>query len=481
MSVIGKSVLRKEGVSKVTGKELYIDDITFPGMLHGVTVRSSIPRGTITSIEFDPAIDWSEFTIVTAADVPGRNLVALIVDDQPCLADGEIRHSEEPVVLLAHPDKHQAERARRHVKIVAQPLPGVFSLDDSISCKQVIWGEDNVLKSYLLDKGDVDAVLRGPHLMVEGEYETGAQEQLYIEPNGMIAFADASGVTIWGSLQCPYYVQKALTPVFAVEPEKIRVIQMATGGGFGGKEEYPSMLAAHAALLAYKSGRHVKMIYDRAEDMTATTKRHPSRTRHLTAVSADGKLLAMDIDFVLDGGAYATLSGVVLSRGTIHAAGPYACANVRIRAKAMATNYPPHGAFRGFGAPQSIFALERHMNRVAAAVGLTAEEFRRRNFLQQGETTATGQVMHENPAMGALLDRALAQSGYHEKKQRFSTQAENSTLRKGIGFATFMHGAGFTGSGERYLKSVVGIEANAQGEVKILAASTEIGDRKSVV
>ena len=165
----------------------------------------------------------------------------------------------------------------------------------------------------------------------------------------------ADGVTIWGSLQCPYYVHKALVTLFGLPAEKIRVIQAETGGGFGGKEEYPSMIAGHAALLAWKSGKPVKIIYDRAEDMVATTKRHPSRTRHRTGVTRDGKLVAMDIDFVIDGGAYATLSSVVLSRGTIHAAGPYFCPNVRVHSRAVATNAPPHGAFRGFGAPQSYF------------------------------------------------------------------------------------------------------------------------------
>src|SRR4030081_46961 len=173
-------------------------------------------------------------------------------------------------------------------------------------------------------------------------------------------------------------VTKALIRLFNLPGDKVRVIQMETGGGFGGKEEYPSMIAGHAALLAWKSGKPVKMIYDRAEDMVATTKRHPSRTRHKTAVSKEGKLLAMDIEFMIDGGAYCTLSPVVLSRGTIHAAGPYYCPHVRINSKAVATNMPPHGAFRGFGAPQSIFALERHLDKVAAAVGLTPEELRRR-------------------------------------------------------------------------------------------------------
>src|SRR6195256_291743 len=220
-------------------------------------------------------------------------------------------------------------------------------------------------------------------------------------------------------MQCPYYVHKALIKLFGLPEEKIRVIQTETGGGFGGKEEYPSMVAGHAALLAWKSGKAVKMIYDRAEDMVASTKRHPSRTRHKTAVTKDGKLVAMEIDFVIDGGAYCTLSPVVLSRGTIHAAGPYFCPHVRIHSKAVATNMPPHGAFRGFGAPQSIFALERHLDKVAAAVGLTPEELRRRNFIKEGETTATNQVIHEPINLSGLLDKSLAHAGYEEKKKRF--------------------------------------------------------------
>jgi CO/xanthine dehydrogenase Mo-binding subunit len=328
----------------------------------------------------------------------------------------------------------------------------------------------------------VDGVWAEAAHIVAGEYRTGAQEQLYIETNGMIAVASpANGITIWGSMQCPYYIHKALLKAFPLPPEKIRIVQMETGGGFGGKEEYPSLLAGHAALLAWKSGRPVKMVYDRAEDLAATTKRHPSRTRIRSAVSAEGKLLGLDIEFVLDGGAYATLSAVVLSRGAIHAAGPYACPNVRIRCSAVATNCPPHGAFRGFGAPQSIFAMERHMDEVARAVSLAPEELRRRNFLQPGQTTATSQVIREEVDLEHLLDRALALADYHSKTKAFAEQNRHSRVKRGIGFASFMHGAGFTGSGERYLESVAGLEALADGRVRILASSTEIGQGTNTI
>jgi len=510
MSIVGKPVPRKEGRRKVTGQALYVDDLNFPGMLHGVTVRSSIPRGRIKNISFEGDIPWNEFTIVTAKDIPGENYVALILNDQPYLADEVVNHPEEPIVLLAHHDKYLLEEARRHVRIEYEELPGILSLEESLDNREIIWGDDNVFKKFLVDKGNVDDAWSKADFVVEGEYRTGAQEQLYIESNGAIAVANAEdGVSVWGSMQCPYYVHKALIWLFGLPEEKIRVIQTETGGGFGGKEEYPSMIAGHAALLAWKSGKPVKMIYDRAEDMVATTKRHPSRTRHKTAVTKDGKLLAMEINFVIDGGAYCTLSPVVLSRGTIHAAGPYFCPNVRIHSRAVATNLPPHGAFRGFGAPQSIFALERHMNKVAKAIGLTPEEFRRRNFIHEGQTTATSQVIREKIDMNGLLNRAFEVSDYRAKRERFARENADrdssptpgspagqpgwcraaregvnqagSRIKKGIGFASFMHGAGFTGSGEVFLQSVVGAEATREGQVKVLAASTEIGQGTNTI
>ena len=479
---IGKSFPRKEGRKKVTGQALYIDDLSFPDMLHGVTVRSPVARGRIKSVTFEGSIPWDEFVIVTARDIPGANHVALILNDQPYLAGELVNHPEEPILLLAHKDKYLLEEARRNVLVEIEELPAVFSLHDSLAKKEIIWGEDNIFKKFLVDKGNVDEVWATADKVVEGEYQTGAQEQLYIENNGAIAIANAAqGVTVWGSMQCPYYVHKALLALFGLPEDKIRVIQTETGGGFGGKEEYPSLIAGHAALLAWKSGKPVKMIYDRAEDMVATTKRHPSLTRHKTAVTKDGKLLAMEIEFTIDGGAYCTLSPVVLSRGTIHAAGPYYCPNVRIRSRAVATNMPPHGAFRGFGAPQSIFALERHMDKVARAVGLTAEEFRRRNFIHEGETTATSQVIRERVDMDHLLDRALELTDYHAKRERFERDNRTSLIKKGVGFASFMHGAGFTGSGEVYLQSIVNAEATAEGRVLILAASTEIGQGTNTI
>jgi CO/xanthine dehydrogenase Mo-binding subunit len=480
--IVGTSSVRKEGAAKVCGTARYIDDMALPGMLFGATVRSSIPRGRIKKIEFDPIVPWQEFTIVTAADIPGSNSIALVMNDWPCLAEGTVNHPEEPILLLAHPDRHLLPQAVAAVRIEYEPQPSVHSIAESERKEPVIWGADNVLKTYLMEKGNVDAAWPNADYIVEGEYETGAQEHLYIENNGVIAeYSEETGLTIWGSMQCPFYVHKSLAHLMALPDDKVRVVQVETGGAFGGKEDYPSMIAAHSALLARKSRHPVKLVYDRAEDMAATTKRHPSRIRHRTAVTRDGVLLAGEIDLALDGGAYSTLSSTVLSRATIHAGGCYYWPSLRVRSSAYATNTPPHGAFRGFGAPQSLFAMERHMDRVAAAVGLAPEEVRRRNFLRPGLTTSTGQEIPAGVDLDHLLSRALELSGYKEKKLRFEHENPAHVLKKGIGIAAFLHGAGFTGSGERRMGSVAAMDATPDGDLRVLVSSTEFGQGTNTI
>ena len=475
-------------------------------MWHGATVRSTIARGRVRSISFAGHIQWNEYAIVRATDIPGENTVVHLGKDHPCLAGEWINHPEEPMLLLAHPDEAALLRGLAGVQIAYEELPGVFTIEDSEAAvaandaERVIWnGADwgasaNCFKTYTMYNGDEAATEAGlaeafedAEFIVEGEYTTGAQEQLYIEPNGVIAecFRDAAGavesVCVRGSMQCPFYLVHALTLVFDLPAERCRVIQTETGGAFGGKEDFPSVIGSHAALLAMKCGHPVKLVYDRAEDLAATTKRHPSRTRHKTAVSREGKLLGGTIDFAIDGGAYATLSPVVLSRGTIHAPGPYRWPHLRVQSKAMATNVPPHGAFRGFGAPQSLFALERHMDKIARVVGLSPEELRRRNFLQHGDCTATGQSLGTVP-MQELLTDVLEQHGYHEKAARFAETNKHSPIKRGVGFACFMHGAGFTGSGERRLNSEVSVEIDPETLLpRLLVSSTEFGQGTNTI
>ena len=480
--IVGASVPRKEGADKMMGRARYVDDIEREGMWHGATVRSTIPRGLIRSIRYDRRIDWTEFTVVSADDIPGQNVIQLIVADQPCLADGKVNHCDEAILLLAHPDKHKLREAVDLVRIEYDPLPPVFTIEESERRNPIVWGTDNLFKSFLLEKGDVDSVWDTAAHIVEGEYRTGAQEHLYIENNGVIAeWNSETGVTVWGSLQCPFYVHKSLLSVLDLPEDKVRVIQAETGGAFGGKEDYPSVLATHAALLALKSRHPVKMVYDRMEDLAATTKRHPSRIRHRTALDLDGKLLAMDIDLATDGGAYSTLSSTVLSRATLHSPGPYVCPNVRVRSHSWATNTVPYGAFRGFGAPQAIFAVERHMDEIAATIGIDPIELRRRNFLHDGDTTATEQLMRDPVILDQLLDRALVESDSHAKRSRFARENPTSPVKRGMGISAFYHGSGFTGSGERNLNSLAGLDVTPEGKVRVLVSSTEFGQGTNTI
>lgn len=454
MRVVGRNVRRMEGRAKVTGAARYVDDIRMPGMLHGRTVRSQIACGELLAIKIK--FKGSGFTSASFRDIPGENVVSLIADDQPCLVEREIRHAEEPVVLLAHEDREVLLAAR--VDLQCRASAPVF---DPLASPRSF-------KDVLIEKGDVAKGFAQAALILEGEYRAGLQEHVSIEPNGVIAWPENGGIAVLGSLQCPHYVQRALVTLLALPPEKVRVLQAETGGGFGGKEEYPSMLAGHAALLALKSKRPVKMVYDREEEMAATTKRHPAIVRHRTAVAKDGRLLAQDIEVILDGGAYATLSPVVLSRACIHAAGPYRCANVRIRGRAMFTNTVPNGAFRGFGAPQTQFACEAHMERIAEALGADPVRLRETNALRPGDTTATGQRMHDDCAALEVLREAVKRTRFQEKRRKWKRTG------RGIGLALFYHGAGFTGSGEVKLASKAALELTERG-VRILTGTTEMG------
>ena len=451
---MGKNVRRKDSDAKVTGAAKYIDDLAFPGMLYGRTVRSTIPRGRLDRIrlDFDPAT----FTVVDYRDVPGHNIVALIDDDQPCLAEHEIYHVAEPILLLAHEDRERLLAAS--VPIDYTPQPALFDPERS----------NRSFKSIAIDKGIIADGFAAADVVVEGEYRTGHQEQLYIETNGVIAVPQDDGMTVYGSLQCPYYVHRSLTVLLGLPAHRVRVVQTETGGGFGGKEEYPSHIACHAALLARKARRPVKMIYDRVEDMLATTKRHPSIVRHRTGVTRQGRLVAMEIDVTLDAGAYCTLSPVVLSRGVLHATGPYACPNVRLRGKAMRTNTPPNGAFRGFGAPQTQFAVEVHMDRIADALGMDPVTLRAKNAMKPGDTTATGQVLPEDTSALPVLREAVRRTGFAAKRRKWRG------TQRGIGLSLFFHGSGFTGAGETKLASKASLELTPRG-VRILVASTEIG------
>jgi CO/xanthine dehydrogenase Mo-binding subunit len=452
---VGTNVLRKEGEAKVTGRARYLDDLSFPNLLYGRTVRSTIPAGEIAEVRCQ--FDRRGFTIVDYRDIPGRNFVALIDEDQPCLAERVVRHVAEPVLLLAHADREVLAGAA--VEIDYRAATPNFDPEQATQA----------FKRISIDKGEIERGFAEADRVIEGEYRVGHQEQLYIEPNGVIAVPDgARAITVYGSMQCPYYVHRALKVLLGFSDDQVRVVQTETGGGFGGKEEYPSIIAGHAALLALKAGRPVKLVYDRVEDLLATTKRHPAVIRHRTGVKRDGRLTAIDIDAVFDGGAYATLSAVVLSRGLIHATGPYRCDHVRIRGRAMMTNTPPNGAFRGFGAPQTQFATEVHMDRIAEELKVDPVRIREINAFRPGDLTATGQKLGGDCSALRVLREAVKRTNFKQKRRALNGSG------RGIGLSLFFHGSGFTGAGEVKLASKASLELTERG-ARILVASTEIG------
>ncbi len=479
-SPVGRNVSRVDGRAKVMGRAAYVDDLASPGALFGATVRSAVARGTLRGITKDPSFDWTGITVVTAADIPGDNVVALIEDDQPLLAHGEIRHVYEPVALVACDDPVRLQKALAAITVDVTPLPPVLSIEDAEKKTQIIYGKDNVQKRYVIEHElggkSIDALIAACDVVLTGRYAVHHQEQMYIEPQGMIAHWEDDGVHVTGSLQCPFYVHKAMKRAFGLEGDRVHVGQAVTGGGFGGKEEYPSILAAHAALLSKVAGKPVRMIYGRKEDIEATTKRHPARVEVTTGCTKDGELVALKIECAMDGGAYVTLTPVVLSRGILHSAGAYKWKHARVHGWAVATNTPPNGAFRGFGAPQTIWAIERHMDRLAEQLGQDPLALRQKNVLGIGSVTVTGQTLTESVGVVECIEKATAASEYFKKRAEYSKpSAPGARTRRGIGACVFMHGAGFTGSGERRLKGKVQVDLEAGGQLRVRSASTDIG------
>ncbi len=477
---VGASVPRVDGIAKVTGRARYLDDLDAPGAWHGATVRSKLAHGVLEAIDLDPSFDWSQVVVATAADIPGQNMIRLIEDDQPALVaiGSHVMHVDEAIAVVAAPTRALAFAAAKAIKPRISPLPAVLSIDDSLAMTQKLFGTDNIFKQFLIRKGHVsdaelEAAFAGAAQVIDGTYSTSPQEQMYIEPQAMMAVWEGERCLIVGSMQCPYYVHKAMKAFLGCEADGVVITQSVTGGGFGGKEEYPSMLAAHVALLAAKAKHPVKMVYDRDEDIAATTKRHPARTHHRLAVDADGELLAIDVDVVMDGGAYLTLSPVVLSRGVLHAAGPYRCPVVRVRGRVVATNYPPHGAFRGFGAPQTTFAYERQIEKLAIARNEHPLVLRKRLALRAGDTTATGQLLGISVGTDEVIAAIEGVAGTPPAHD--GVGPTGTPIRRGRGYVFYFHGAGFTGSGEQRLAGRATVAVSTTGTFEVRSSSTDIG------
>ncbi len=471
-NVIGTSPPRLDGREKVLGQAPFIADVPIPGCWVGGVVASPVPHGRIRAIVRDPAFDWSRVVFVDAASLPCRNFVHMVRDDFPILAEEKVTFVTQAVALVAGPDRATVDEALRHVTVDIEPLPAVFSVDEALKGEVVVWGEDNVIDEYRIDRGDVKKAFAEADLVVEGDYATGLHEQLYLENQGMAAIPrDDGSLEIVGSMQCPYYVQGALEQALGLAPERLRVKPCVTGGGFGGKEDYPSVLALWTAVLALKSGRPVRILYERGQDLQSTPKRHPSTTRIRTAVRRDGTITGLEIELRFNGGAFTTLSRVVQQRGMLHCQGAYRIANVAIHSLTVATNMVPSGAYRGFGAPQGLFAIERHMDRIARELALDPLDVRLKNIVDEGDTFPCGQKL-KGVFARQVLERAAELSGYRKKRALYA-QGSEGPLRRGIGLSVAFHGGGFTGSGEATMGTVVRIDYD--GAFSLHVSSTDMG------
>ncbi|MDR1043069.1 MAG: molybdopterin-dependent oxidoreductase [Clostridiales Family XIII bacterium] len=463
MHDISKSVVKKDHAEKMDGSALYVGD--FPkeeGILYGKLVRAMTPRAAIKEIRY-PVLPEG-YASVDRRDVPGANAVHIVEDDTPVFAEDTTEFIGETIAMIVGPDEKTVERLAGEVEVVSEELKPVLDIDDS----------EKVFFDYHYGHGDVEKAFAEADKIYDEKFETGYQEQGYLEPQGMIACQEGGFMTVHGSIQCPYYVHGAIAQCLGIGRDEVRVIQDYTGGGFGGKEAFPSILAAQTAVAAWKTGKKVRVVFERREDMEYTSKRHPSKTHYRVAVK-DGRVTAMDIEVRFNAGAYTTLTPVVLQRGIIAAPGVYNVPNVKVHGCALKTNLVPCGAFRGFGAPQTFFAVEMLMSHIAKDLGIEPLDFKKSMLVKQGDLTSTNGRYHYPVPVAAMVEEVEEMSGFKRKRAEYAKPQGGRYLR-GIGMALWFHGAGFTGSGERdFIKAVVGIQKYKDGRVEVLAANSDIG------
>jgi CO/xanthine dehydrogenase Mo-binding subunit len=467
--IVGQRHRRPDAPDKVKGTARYIEDLSFGGSLVGGVLRSPHAHARIRRLDAGRARGMpGVHAVILACDIPGQNVVPLVQPDWPVLAADRVRHVGEAVALVAAETSEAVADALRALAVEYEPLPPLLDAEEALARGEII-------SDWKIRRGDVARALAEPDIVVvEGTYRTPYQEHAYIEPNGVVAVPDGTGgIVVYGSLQCPFYVQKAVAAVLGCDLNQARIVQTVTGGGFGGKEDAPSLPGAQAALLAMAAGRPVRLILSREEDMAVMSKRHPGRIRCRTAARRDGTLLAAEVDYLLDGGAYATLSPVVLFRGTVHACGPYRVPHARVDARAARTNKVPCGAFRGFGEPQVVFACESQMDLLAERLAVDPLELRRRNALRVGDETVTGQKLTASVGFGEVLDRVAAATDFSRKRAEYA--ASTGQRRRGIGLAACYYGVGLGAPGKHLNPAGANVVVSADGSVAVAVGTTEIG------
>lgn len=462
MHTICGPVTKKDHVEKMKGTAEYIADMKLEDMLYGKILRSEKACADIISIKIPDLDDGYE--LITYNDVPGINRLKVIKSEQPIFAESEVNYIGEPILMIVGENEQRVNELLKQVKVEYKEKKPVLSLDEA----------SIAVAEYSYQKGNLEEAIKSSSQMVTETFTTGYQEQAYLEPQGAIGVYKDEKATVYGSMQCPYYVKDAVKLALGLGDDRVQIIQATTGGGFGGKEDYPSLLGCQVAIAAYKVKRPVRLILNRREDMECTTKRHPAKITIQTALSSEGKILGMDIEITLDGGAYEGISSVVLQRALIAATGVYRIDNLKVHGRVMVTNTVPTGAFRGFGAPQSFYAIESHMSHLANRFKMEALEYKKLHMVKTGDETSTSGVFRDIVMLPEMLEKIEELSDYSKKRESYLNQ--EGRYRKGIGLSMFFHGCGFTGSMEKdYLKSIVHLKKYSDERVEILVSNTDMG------
>lgn len=469
---ISDSIVRFDSREKTVGETRYIDDISVEGVNFGRFYRSPVPRGKIKRVVVPKLPDG--YHVVDHLDVPGKNCIAMIKEDWPAFAVDEVRYLGQIILLLVGPDREILDSLIREIRLEVEELPPLYTMEEAErAVAPPILKGDNLFVEYNLTKGAPDSAFESATEVVEQTIQTGFQEHIYMETQGLLGewIPDGERVTITGSMQCPYYVKHSVHTALGCDEERIRIVQAPTGGGFGGKEDYPEIMGAPLAVAVWKLKCPIKIIFDRVEDISFTSKRHPSKIRFRTALDEGGRILGMEVDVQINGGAYESYSAVVLQRALFHSTGAYTIPAVRLRGRAWATNTVPSGAFRGFGAPQALFAIECHMNHLSRLQGRIPGEFKSDYFAKTGDVTVTNGVYKEKVVLQELYERVDTASGYRRKAAEYANDPA-----RGIGISFFNHGCGFTGDGEqKIIKGWVRLRRNSDMKVEILTANVEMG------
>jgi len=466
---------RPDARAKVTGGTRYVADLALPGMLHAAVAVAPVASARILGIDTAAArrVEGVE-AVVAAGEIPGRNLVGVIFGDQPLLATDTVRMVGERLALVAARTPEAAWEAARLVRAELEPLPGVHDPLAALAPDAPrVHAAGNLIRTFRVARGDTARARAS--VVVEAEYRIGGQEHAYLEPQGCLAIPEGrQRITIVASCQCPFYVQQAVARVLGLPLAAVRVEQAPTGGGFGGKEDYPSEPAACAAVLAFATGRPVRFVLPRELDMQASSKRHAMVVRHRWGADRGGRLRFAEVDTVLDAGAYIGISTVVAERANVSAIGPYHVPAVSVTTRVAYTNNLFGGAFRGFGAPQVTWAAEATIDRLARAVGLDPLEFRRRNLLDdRRRRICTGQLLPRPVLARDCLERAAGLAGWDEFHAR--QRDGGAPVREGMGIGLVLYGCNLHHGGQHLDRSSAVVILQPDGSAVVRVGLTEMG------